>query len=330
MRDDPEFTPLTVRIGFGMAALLAVAWSLPAAAQQVQAQAQNRAPAKQAPPAQAKAAPAEAAATGDSALRQRVEQLEEQLVDMQVVIGTLESMAKGGTASASGVYRGPAAGNSGDDTRMAALEQQIRSLQSQVEQLTQQLRTQGARGPAPQVASNVATAPAPGAFGSTTVQPERDPIGQIIGSANTPGSPTPTPAFPQATASDASSKQMYETAYSYLLNQDYASAETAFDEFLRRYPNDTLAGNAQYWLGESFFVRGQFKPAANAFLKGYQTYGRSSKAPDSLLKLAMSLDRLGQRDAACSSYGELTVKFPNAPGSVKSRADNERRRLGCA
>ena len=136
--------------------------------------------------------------------------------------------------------------------------------------------------------------------------------------------------MPQAGASDASAKQLYETAYGLLLQQAYGEAEAAFDEFLKRFPNDQLAGNAQYWLGETFYVRGNFKSAAAAFLKGYQTYGRSSKAPDSLLKLAMSLDRLGQRDAACSSYSELNTRFPNAPGAVRSRADNERRRLGCA
>jgi TolA-binding protein len=65
-------------------------------------------------------------------------------------------------------------------------------------------------------------------------------------------------------------------------------------------------------------------------LKGYQTYARSAKAPESLLKLAMSLDRLGQRDAACSSYNELGQRFPNAPAHVKSRAQSERARIGCA
>ena len=88
-------------------------------------------------------------------------------------------------------------------------------------------------------------------------------------------------------------KQLYETAYGYLLQRDYGAAEAAFDEFLRRHPNDPLAGNAQYWLGESLYVRGQYRAAAGAFLKGYQTYARSAKAPESLLKLAMSLQRLG-------------------------------------
>jgi tol-pal system protein YbgF len=305
--------------------------ALPVSAQQpAPGAASTRPAAKQAAPqTKSPAKESAASATGSEAgLRQRVEQLEEQIVDLQVVIGTLESLAKGGAQAASATFRGPApASASGDETRLAAMEQQLRSLSAQVEQLAQQLRSERAR---PQVAGAVAVAPPPaGGFGQTTIAPERDPIGQILAPA--PGAaPGPAPAFPQAGASDASPKQLYETAYGHLLQQDYAAAEVAFEEFLRRFPNDQLAGNAQYWLGETHFVRGQFKAAASAFLKGYQSYGRHAKAPDSLLKLAMSLDRLGQRDAACSSFSELNVKFPNAPANVKSRADSERRRLGCA
>ena len=291
------------------------------------------APTKQAAPQKAAPDAAPTAGGGETAsLRQRVEQLEEQLVDMQVMVGTLESLARGGGAS--GGQRTPASlpSGSGDIARMEALEGQVRALMAQVETLQQQVRqgnqrTASALPPAalqpPPPAVNPPPAPVPGlppALPGQTI-PERDPIGTIIGSGQ---------SLPQAAASDAAAKQLYETAYGLLLQQDYASAEAAFEEFLKRFPNDTLAGNAQYWLGETFYVRGNFKASASAFLKGYQTYGRSSKAPDSLLKLAMSLDRLGQRDSACASYSELNVRFPNAPGAVRSRADTERRRLGCA
>ena len=114
-----------------------------------------------------------------------------------------------------------------------------------------------------------------------------------------------------------------------LLQQDYQGAEGAFAEFLRRFPSDPLAANAQFWLGEVYFVRAQYRQSANAFLKSYQNYANSPKAPDSLLKLAMSLDRLGQKDAACSTYQELGTKFPNAPAHVRTRAQAERARVGC-
>ena len=336
--------PTTRVVTVVCAALVGFAAAAPALAQQpVSSGASRPAPTKQPTPAPPKAAPTAAPATAsavggnESALRQRVEQLEEQLVDMQVMIGTLESLARGGGTSAG--QRAPTGLPSGsaDTARMEALEGQVRALMAQVEQLQGQVRQGSQRTaaavaptPVPQVSAQPPVAalppsvPAPSSGFSTQVQPERDPIGAIIG-----GGPVGQ-AVPQAGASDASAKQLYETAYGLLLQQDYASAEAAFEEFLKRFPNDTLAGNAQYWLGETFYVRGNFKGAASAFLRGYQTYSRSSKAPDSLLKLAMSLDRLGQRDSACASYSELNVRFPNAPGAVRSRADTERRRLGCA
>jgi tol-pal system protein YbgF len=179
----------------------------------------------------------------------------------------------------------------------------------------------------PQAEANPNTAERTG-FGSVTVSPdgEGDQIGKMINAG--PGQPGPQVASAPADG-DVGSKQVYETAYGHLLQRDYGAAEAAFEEFLRRYPSDPLAGNAQYWLGESLYVRGQYRAAAGAFLKGYQTYSRSAKAPESLLKLAMSLQRLGQKDAACSSYSELTTKFPNAPPHVKTSAQAERQRAGC-
>ncbi len=301
------------------------------------------------PAAKAETPPASAALpTGENGLRNRVEQLEEQLVEMQVAVGTLDSLAKGGGSSSSGVYRGSSAesgAGGGDPGRVAALETQVRALATQVDQLTQQIRQMNARAQSQtvtnQTATNLPTA-APAAMGAAAVgsatvsQPvdAGDPIGRLVGGGRTPAVAAPaqadTVSLSQAGSSDASSKQAYETAYGHLLQQDFGAAETAFDDFLKRFPTDPLAGNAQYWLGETYFARGQFKPAASAFLKGYQTYTRSAKAPDSVLKLAMSLDKLGQKDAACASYAELTAKFPNAPGHVKNRADTERKRLGCA
>lgn len=294
---------------------------------------QSSAPKSAPKSAAAKSDTAAPATAGEAALRQRIEQLEEQLVEMQVTVGTLDSLAKGGGSSSSGVYRGGAAteGGGADAGRIAALETQVRALATQVDQLTQQVRQANARGGAAPVATaNAATA------GQAD---NSDPIGRLVSNGSSAGNPTfgvvpqgaaAAPSMLPASANDASSKQAYESAYGYLLQQDFAAAEGAFDDFLKRYPSDPLAGNAQYWLGETFFARGQFKPAAAAFLKVSQSYPRSAKAPDSLLKLAMSLDKLGAKDAACASYADLNAKFPNAPGHVKNRADTERRRLGCA
>jgi len=327
--------------------VLALALAAPADAQQPPPARQPAAPPQA--PAQAKspAAPRDTGAA-DAGLRQRVEQLEEQLVDMQVVIGTLESLARGVTApSAPGARQAPGPGaaiGAADAGRLDGIETQIGALTAQLEQLQEQLRALAARvdggRPAPQAATEPPGPPRTpqterAGFGSVTVSPDgkRDDIDRIL-SGSPPAQRGPqvaaAPSAPgPAEADTASPKQLYETAYGYLLQRDYGAAEAAFDEFLRRHPNDPLAGNAQYWLGESLYVRGQYRAAAGAFLKGYQNYGRSPKAPESLLKLAMSLQRLGQKDAACSSYNELSTKFPGAPAHVKTTAQAERQKAGC-
>lgn len=296
-------------------------------------------------------------ASPDAALKARVDALEEQLVDMQVVVGTLETLAKnggGGGGAASQPF--PSAGSGADTARIESLETQVRALTAQVQQLTEQIQAQGGvqhrtdLPGGPDTASlgsgngtpQADSAAIPG-FGSTTVSSgsnggndaiggllnKQDQQGQANGWSSPPAAGVSTAALPPASEAPGDPKQAYETAYGYLLQRDYGSAEAAFNDFLKKYPNDSLSGNAQYWLGETYFVRGQYKAAAGAFLKGYQTYGQSGKAPDSLLKLAMSLDRLGQKEAACSSFSELAAKFPTAPQSVKGRAQSERQRIGC-
>ena len=56
---------------------------------------------------------------------------------------------------------------------------------------------------------------------------------------------------------------------------------------------------------------------------------KSEKASDTLLKLAMSLAALGEKDEACSTFGELDAKYPNAPEAVRDQAKSERARAGC-
>ena len=124
-------------------------------------------------------------------------------------------------------------------------------------------------------------------------------------------------------------KQLYEQAYGYLLQQNYASAQSGFSAFLKTYPKDGLAPNALYWLGETHYVQRNFADAAEAFDLVTSAYGSSIKAPDAQLKRGMSLAQLGKKQDACTSFRELASKFPSAPVHIKQKADTERQRNGC-
>ncbi|HXV73925.1 MAG TPA: tol-pal system protein YbgF, partial [Sphingomonadales bacterium] len=98
---------------------------------------------------------------------------------------------------------------------------------------------------------------------------------------------------------EGSVKEQYDFALSYLRKGDYTSAEQLFQAFLTLNPNHELAGNAQYWLGETFYVRQNYPEAAQAFLAGFQNYTQGAKGPDNLLKLGLSLAAMGQTNEAC-------------------------------
>lgn len=122
---------------------------------------------------------------------------------------------------------------------------------------------------------------------------------------------------------------LYKAAYTHLLKRRFGAAESGFTKFLKSHRKHKLAGNAQYWLGESYYARGRYKQAAQAFLSGYRDFSSSPKAPDSMLKLGMSLRQLGQKKHACATFKQLSERYPRASANLKKIAARERKRAGC-
>ena len=124
-------------------------------------------------------------------------------------------------------------------------------------------------------------------------------------------------------------KTAYNNAYDLLKQMKYEEAESALQAFLKDYPENELAGNAQYWLGETYYVCGQYEPAAVAFATGFKNYKDNTKAPDNLLKLGLSMQQLGKKKEACTAFKNLKTKFPKASDTLLSRATKESEKLGC-
>ncbi len=127
----------------------------------------------------------------------------------------------------------------------------------------------------------------------------------------------------------ASPQDEYELARGYVQHKDYALAEQAFRDFLRKYPNEAKAPEAQYWLGESLFQQQRYRDAAESFLAVSTKYEKSGRAPVSLLRLGQSLAALHQKEAACATFAEVGRKYPNAAASVKRNVSQEQKRAHC-
>jgi tol-pal system protein YbgF len=126
-----------------------------------------------------------------------------------------------------------------------------------------------------------------------------------------------------------SAKDEYDLAYGYVMHKDYALAADTFRTFLRQYPSDRLAPEAQYWLGESLFQQQQYRDAAESFLAVSTKYDTTARAPEALFRLGQSLAALGEKEAACASLGEVLRKYPRASQNVKQSVEREQRRDHC-
>jgi tol-pal system protein YbgF len=168
----------------------------------------------------------------------------------------------------------------------------------------------------------------------------------IFGTLTPPGAPPP-PGSPVAPPSELASSageglgparsmpsgsatEQYNHAFGLLKQADYPAAETALRAFVEQHPNDQMAGNAQYWLGDTYFARGRYPDAARAFAEVYKRYPKSVKAPEALLKLGMSLGQSNQKQNACVALAQLDQAFPHAASNVKQQAAAEKKRLSCS
>jgi tol-pal system protein YbgF len=114
-----------------------------------------------------------------------------------------------------------------------------------------------------------------------------------------------------ASAADAGGDQAaYARAFEALKATDYAAAIARFREMLRSYPQSTLAGNAQYWLGEAYYVTHDYDNAAASFRAVGEQYPQSPKVPDALLKLGLTqVDQKKPADAR-ATLRQVIQRFP--------------------
>jgi tol-pal system protein YbgF len=139
--------------------------------------------------------------------------------------------------------------------------------------------------------------------------------------------------LPQASQSSTASldnpDDLYKVAYGHVLTGDYQLAEREFRDYLDIYPKGEKAADANFWLGEAQYSQGNFNDAAKTFLNAHQTFSKSKKAPEMLLKLGMSLAALDNRETACATLREVNKRYPSASKAVKSKVSSEQSRLSC-
>jgi tol-pal system protein YbgF len=217
------------------------------------------------------------------------------------------------------------------DERLNGIESAVREINNRLDQQDYALgQLQKAfdlyKGDVEMRFQEVAPRAAPAPVQAYTGTPATEAAPKSETSVNATGQETGEINNPLPTESAAS---LYDAAFQALRDQKYDRAEKGFMEFMRLYPKDDLAGNAQYWLGETFYVRGKYDEAAKIFAQAYQNYPKSGKAPDNLLKLGLALAQSNKKQEACVTFQQLGTQYKNAAAVIKQRAEEESKKLNC-
>jgi len=233
--------------------------------------------------------------------------------------------------------------------RLDALDYQVREMTGEIERLSfenRQLRQQVEQA---QRQQRAAATPAPSTVlavddeAAAFMQDGLDQAGTADGSAN-PAIVNPDDPFatqraaatgvlggaPGASARPVSDPAtLYDDARGRLLDGDFDGAQAGFETFVTEHGDDRRAGEAWYWLGETFFVRGNHAESADAYIASLRAQPSGERSPDALVRLAASLHGLGRTSEACDTLARFGRQFPNASAASRDRAARESVRAGC-
>ena len=165
--------------------------------------------------------------------------------------------------------------------------------------------------PSPQPAAPpAAPAQAPAATAETAapVQPAPAP-------ATTPAAQTP----PAAGIDPFAEQQAYQSAFDLLKSGRYEDAAAAFRQFIAEYPAGSYMDNAQYWLGETYYITRRFEQAVQEFERLVSMHPASQKLTHALLKIGYAHDELGNKAEAERVLGELIERHPQSAAAGLAR-----------
>lgn len=126
--------------------------------------------------------------------------------------------------------------------------------------------------------------------------------------ASAPPAAVPAPA-------SAQEQRDYDAAFDLLKQGYYERAAKGFHSFLSKYPQSALRDNAQYWLGQAYYVVRNFRKALDEFGKLVSDHPDSPKAPDASLKIGYSHYELGEWSKARDSLKQAIARYPGTPAA---------------
>ena len=193
--------------------------------------------------------------------------------------------------------------------RIEQLEIEVRQLRGDLDvyryqaDLLRQQRMPADPVPAPPRAVTPAPAPAPA--------PNQSPVSPPV--VSVPSAPAPPPTAPAVARGAAQAD--FDSALGELREGRYAQAIAGFEQFMNAHSGSNLASDAQYWLGEAYYLSRDYNAAKEAFINLGLNHPQSARLPDALLKLGYLYGEQGDTPRARDVLQKLVQVYPNTPAA---------------
>ena len=159
---------------------------------------------------------------------------------------------------------------------------------------------------------------------SVPAAPAQTPAGQTAEGAVPMPDPAPAASAAAGTTETAgvdpfAEQQAYQGAFDLLKAGRYEDAAGAFQQFIVEYPTGSYADNAQYWLGETYYITRRFAESVQEFQRLIAQHPNSQKLTHALLKIGYAHDELGNRAEAERVLGDLIARYPQSAAAGLAR-----------
>jgi tol-pal system protein YbgF len=228
------------------------------------------------------------------------------------------------------------------ETQQHALDALSRRQQDQYRDLEQRLGGGGGGSPTGSGASGArgggVGGPKGGGLSSGPPPVDADPAATMLPSPESateakpiradqrPQPPATSGPIAQSSLADPHQEAAYKTAFEQLKSGQYGKAIQSFKGFVSAYPSGSYADNAQFWLGEAYYVQKEYDNALTEFDKVLRNYPRSTKVPDALLKMAYIQSDKQNWKQANSLLNKLVKEYPDSTSAGLGRKQLERLR----
>jgi tol-pal system protein YbgF len=196
--------------------------------------------------------------------------------------------------------------------QMQALNDSVDELKTRIGKLDATLQSMQAQ------LQNVQNQPASGA-GSPA--PAAGPGGTADGAAPAPNSTAPAATGPGAgSAAVPPLQQTYQAGLRDYNSAKYELANNEFADVAKYYPQDDLAGNAHFYMGEIAYRQGKYSQAIKHYDVVLEQFAGNPKAPASQLRKGESLMESQQREAGAQELRSLIQRYPQTPEAAEARS----------